>query len=85
MAFLLSSVYCWKQVLYVRRTQKSFVSQDEYFIFFTLHFCDIASTVNQELLVEIKVISILQYLNFISSFIAQKLQEYIFISVVRMA
>ncbi len=60
-------------------------SQEEYFIFFTLHFCDIASTENQELLVEIKVTSILQYLIFISSFIAQKLQEDIFISVVRMA
>jgi hypothetical protein len=75
-------------ILYVKRRYvigKRFVSQDEYFIFFTLHFCDIASTVNQELYVEIKVASILLYLIFISSFIAQKLQEDIFISVVRMA
>ncbi len=48
-------------------------------------FATIASTVNQELLVEIKVTSILLHLIFISSFIAQKLQEDIFISVVRMA
>jgi hypothetical protein len=40
---------------------KRFVSLEEYFIFFTLHFCDIASTENQELSVEIKVTSILQY------------------------